>query len=129
MSELISKAKEQVVIYWLLGFYFMLFTASALASCILASLIGADLSSLDRQGKWMIALAVFGNWSTIMLAFFNKAAARITSGQLPIAPDDAGLIPKPLAGTQNTRITTSREVEQTTVAPATAIPNTNEIKQ
>lgn len=92
MSEWLSKAKEQVLIYWFLGFYVLLFTTSALASCLLASLIGATWATLDMQGKWMIVLAVFVNWSTTMMAFFNKAAQRVRSGELPISTDDTQLI-------------------------------------
>jgi hypothetical protein len=92
MSEFFTKAKEQIIIYWLLGFYFILFSLSALSSCLLASLIGSDLKTMDNQGKWMVALAVFGNWSTIMLAFFNKAAGKLAANQLPISPDDTALI-------------------------------------
>lgn len=103
MPIIFTKAKEQIIIYWLLGFYFLLFSASALASCALASLIGANWSTLDKQGRYMIALAIFVNWSTIMLAFFNKAATKIQSGDLPIAPDDSQLISRKTVETKSVK--------------------------
>lgn len=92
MSIFFTKAKEQIIIYWLLGFYALVFSLSALASCALASLIGTDWKSMDKQGHLEIYLSVFVNWSTIMLAFFNKSASRLAANQLPIAPDDSQLI-------------------------------------
>jgi hypothetical protein len=77
MSELISKAKEQILMRALMMMYALLFTCAALASSLLASLIGATWSQLDTQGKVMIVLAVFVNWSTVMLAFVNRAATRL----------------------------------------------------
>lgn len=114
MSEFITKAREQILIYWMLVFYFLLFTTSSLASCALASLIGSTWNQLDGQGHLEIILAVFVNWAATMMAFFNKAASKLKSDQLPISPDDGNLISSRKVTTESTQQVT---VQQTPLPP------------
>lgn len=92
MSEFFTKAKEQWLIFWGLILYGVLFSFVGLSSCIMASLVGTTWSSLDPQGKFMICLAVFGNWGTMMMAMLYRSVTKISKGELPISSDDTQLI-------------------------------------
>lgn len=92
MRSFFSKAKEQFLIYWLVGAYFLLFSFVSLAFAIVTALYACRWVQLDGQDRLVVCLLIFGNWGTVMMAFLNKAVSRLQSGVLPISPDDTSLI-------------------------------------
>lgn len=110
MIDLVTMVKDKAIFYWGIILYVLLFSASGLATCILGALVGTQWNTLDGQSKFMICLTVFINWSTIMMAFFSKAANRLKSGDIPISPDDTNIIAQ-----QTKQITTATQttVQQT----------------
>lgn len=92
MSVFFTKAKEQFLIYWLVGAYFFLFSFVSLAFAIVTALYACRWVQLDHQDRLVVCLLIFGNWGTVMMAFLNKAVSRVQAGSLPIAPDDTNLI-------------------------------------
>lgn len=77
----------------------ILFTMSALGTSITASLLHVKWSTLDGQDKLIMCIAIFGNWSTVVMALITKVTARlgspeppspstlITNGPVPVSPD------------------------------------------
>lgn len=79
MSTFITQAKAwKFAIFW-----FVLFSVNALCTSVMAALTGADWATLDPQSKFMICVAILGNWTGTIMAFMSKAAKKIESGQLP----------------------------------------------
>lgn len=77
-NENMNKVTLRLAIAW--G---ILFSFNALASCVMASLTHVKWSTLDFQDQLLICLAIFGNWSTVIMAFLSKTVARLSSGQPP----------------------------------------------
>lgn len=109
MSEFISKAKEQALLYYMAVAYVVLFSLGGLSSCIIASLIGSDWKTMDTQGKAMICFAVFSNWSTIMLAMLYRSMTKISKGELPISEGDSSLVSSRKVTTESTQQVTVQE--------------------
>lgn len=95
MTQFINKAREQVLLYWLVIFYMLLFTLVSLAFGVATALYGVNWDQLSGQEKFVIKCLIFGNWGTVMMAFINKAITRASGGQLPIASDDQQLLNPP----------------------------------
>lgn len=114
MKDFITAAKETVLVWWLVGFYGVLFTLAALATAALSSLIGADWATMDTQGHVEVGLAVFANWATMMMAFMNKSISRIQSGQIPISPDDQQIIAQARVTTTQKTVDVTTQTSQPT---------------
>lgn len=106
--DLLSHAKEKVLLWWIVAVWFLLFSGSALATAIVAALYGMRWNAVERQDKFVICLLVFINWSTTMMAFFSKAVARVQKGELPLVEGDTQLVQK-----TNVVATTTTQVEKT----------------
>lgn len=57
--------------------WFFFFTVVSLSSAILTSLMNANWSTMDGQGKVEMALGIVVSWGTTMMAFFSKAAKKV----------------------------------------------------
>ena len=86
-TDNISKAGNAIWEWRIAILLFLLFSVNSLCMIILAALAGADWAQIDAQAKFMIYVAVLGNWTGVILAFVSKQAARIkNTGE--IIPDD-----------------------------------------
>ena len=88
MSEFVAAAKEKILLYWMVGIYVLLFTFNGLATATITAMYGMRWSTMDAQDKTIVMVMVFLNWSNLMLAFFNKAIARVSRGEFPITESD-----------------------------------------
>ncbi len=61
----------------------VLFSLSALGSCLLASLQNTKWAMLDGQAKFLLSVAIGVNWFSILMAFLSKTVARLEAGQPP----------------------------------------------
>lgn len=102
---------------------FMLFSINSLCMITLASLAGADWVMLDKQAKFMIYIAIMGNWTGTILAFVSKQAARIKkTGE--ILPEDGGT----QFITRATQQTQSETVKVSSTPPASIVQPIEEKK-
>ena len=76
-TDNISKAGNAIWEWRIAILLFLLFSVNSLCMIILAALAGADWAQIDAQAKFMIYVAVLGNWTGVILAFVSKQAARI----------------------------------------------------
>jgi hypothetical protein len=95
MSRFISAAREQILIWWLVIFYLVMFSLVSLAFAMVTALYGVTWEGLSGQEKFVIGCLIFGNWGTVMMAFMNKSLNRAAAGELPISAEDAALIKPP----------------------------------
>jgi hypothetical protein len=95
MSDLISKTREKILIWWLVILKMLLFTLVSLACGIATALYGVNWDQLTPQEKFVVICLIFGNWGNVMMAFIDRAASRVAGGQLPISDDDSQLISNP----------------------------------
>ena len=84
MNEVLSKTKAERLYWWAIFAYFGLFSFNALATCLIAALVGVKWGTLTGQEKFMIFVAVSANWTGLVLVFIQRSAARIISGKPPI---------------------------------------------
>lgn len=105
MSELLSKAKEKIILYWMALLYALLFSGVSFAGAWMTATAGVDYSTLGSDAKARVWIGCFSVWGTTMMAFLNKAMSKIQRGELPISDGDTQLI---------SRTTTTQAVQQTT---------------
>lgn len=86
MKALLTQAKLNFVQYWIAGVWFVLFSLNALATSIIAALTGAKWDQISGQEKFLICVAIFANWSGVIMAFMSKAAK---ATRVPIIGEDA----------------------------------------
>ena len=68
---------------------FVLVSINSLCMITLAALAGCTWVELDPQARFMIYIAILGNWTGTIVALITKQAARIKkTGE--ILPDDGG---------------------------------------
>lgn len=72
MSELTTKAANGVYANKSAIFWFLLFSINALCTSIGGALTGAQWNTLDAQSHLMIFIAVLGNWTGTIMAFFKS---------------------------------------------------------
>ncbi len=86
---------DKIVIYKLVITYVVLFSINSLATAIVASFMNTEWSDLSATSKFILIVVILQNWSGTLLALFNKAAAEVQSGSLPIPAALAAPAPKP----------------------------------
>lgn len=87
MSTLFNKAKEQLLIYYGVIFYVVLFSAVALGTSWQTATAGIDWSQASSDSKIRMLVGMFVTWGTVMLAFLNKGLSKVANGELPIGID------------------------------------------
>lgn len=90
MSRQINNALSSVRRWRFAIFYVILFSLNALGTSILAALTGTEWATLDTQQRFMICVAIFVNWTGVLMAFFSKAAKKIEDGDSPLTIIDDG---------------------------------------
>jgi len=71
-------------LFWIAVVWCVLFTLSSLVFSILGALSGAKWAAMDGQARLMLCLSVFGQWSTVMMAYLSGAAQKVKKGELPM---------------------------------------------
>lgn len=94
MSDLLSKAKEVALTWWLVVVWVFLFSIVSLCTSITSVFYGMRWSEIDTQDKIMAGFLVMISWGTTLMAFLNKAISRVHEGKLPIENGDTQLIQK-----------------------------------
>lgn len=107
MSEVIPRAKEIVLMWWAMGFWFCLFSLTSLGTAIVLVSYTMRWADVDNQDRVIACVLIFVNWGQTMMALMNRVASRLQAGQLPIEAGDSQLI-------QQTRIAsvTQTSIEQ-----------------
>jgi NADH:ubiquinone oxidoreductase subunit 6 (subunit J) len=77
MSQLMDKARLQVIAYRMAIMWFFLFSINSLCSCIVAASAGSVWTNLDAQAKVTVIIAVIGNWTGTIMAFLSDARKKI----------------------------------------------------
>lgn len=95
MRQILSQAKQSLIIYRLAIAYGLLFSANALFSAIVASFLNTNWSDLNRTSKFLVIVVIAQNWTGVLLAFLNKTLSRIESGQPPIQTGDTTQFTQP----------------------------------
>jgi hypothetical protein len=120
MSDMIKNAKAMMWEWRVAAFWFFLFSVNTLFTSITAALVGTDWATLDAQSKFMIFIAVAGNWTGTIMAFISKQAGRIQKTGLPFpAPDETSFI------TRTQTQTDSLKISPPPAAPAAETNKTN----
>ncbi len=83
MSTFLNKAKEQLLIYYGIIFYIILFSAVSFGTAWQTAMAGADYSELGGDAKVRVWVGVFTSWGTVMLAFLNRSLDKVAKGKLP----------------------------------------------
>lgn len=76
-------------INWIFFIYAFLFSVNAFATVAVAAFIRVDWTSLNGTEKFVLACAMAGNWTSLMLAFVNKVGVRIEQGKPLIETGDS----------------------------------------
>ena len=87
MSALLNKAKEQLLIHWMVGFYVFLFSGVALGTSWQTATAGVNWSEADHDSKVRMIVGILVTWGTVMMAFLNKATSKVLQGELPIGEE------------------------------------------
>lgn len=100
--------KDTAVAYKIAIVWFFLFSFNALMSAIMLAFANVEWCTLDRQGKFLIFVAVGMNWSNTIMAFMVSQIKRIekTGSLLPLDDDN-----------DVTTKTTGQVTQVTTVTP------------
>lgn len=69
----------RVAIIW-----FCLFSINALCTAIVVALVGCTWIALDFQSKFIIIIAIVGNWTGTIMAFVSKSAKKIEETGNPL---------------------------------------------
>ena len=113
MSDMIESTRVKIWEFRMAIMWFFLFSVNALCSCMIAALTGAKWHELDAQSKFMIVVAITGNWTGTIMAFVSKQAQRIQKSGLPF----------PQIGDDTTFVTkTHTETDAVKVSPPTTEP-------
>lgn len=81
--------KHTAKLYWAsVVLYFALFSFNALATALIASLIGVKWEVLSGQERFSIVVAIAANWTGMVLVFIQRGMARIAKGQPPVPTGD-----------------------------------------
>ncbi len=101
MSEVIQNTRLKIWEFRMAIMWFFLFSVNALCSCMIAALTGAKWDALDFQSKFLIVVAITGNWTGTIMAFVSKQAQRMKKDGTPFPTgDDTAFIPKPTEPTR-----------------------------
>ena len=84
MSELISKAKLSLLLWWSVISYILLFTVQTLCTAIIGTLTGKVWHTLTTTEKIIVVCSIIAQWSTTMIAFLNTAINQIKKEELKI---------------------------------------------
>lgn len=90
--ELLTKAKEVALTWWIVGAWFVLFTMVSFGTSIVTVFYGMRWMEMDWQDRIMAMILILVNWGTVMMAFLNKAATRVQKGDFPIAEGDENVL-------------------------------------
>lgn len=88
MKDLITNQQERRLYWWAIFFYFGLFSFNALATSIIAALVGAKWELLTGQEKFTIVVAVAANWTGMIIVFIQNAMKRLLEGKPPVPTGD-----------------------------------------
>jgi hypothetical protein len=122
MSALLTKAKEQILIYWMVGFYVFLFSGVALGTSWQTATAGVNWSEADHDSKVRMIVGILVTWGTVMMAFLNKATSKVLQGELPIGEERT--FERSTKATDETGKVTEENVKQSITA---ATPTTPEV--
>lgn len=93
MNPLDKQRREKL--YWAsVILYFALFSFNALATSLIASLIGVKWELLSMQEKFSIAVAIVANWTGMVLVFIQRGMTRLAQGKGPVPTGDTDLLTK-----------------------------------
>ena len=81
MSELISRAKLSILLWWSVISYVALFTIQSLCTAVIGAVTGKVWENLTRTEKIIITCTIVAQWSTTMLAFLNSAINTIKKAE------------------------------------------------
>lgn len=76
-------AKTSLAMAWAWGIFF---SFNALGSCILAAFVNATWEDMSTAKRVLMFIAIFVNWTSMMMAFLSKTMARLDAGKNPV-PD------------------------------------------
>lgn len=76
-----DRLKEHFADWKLTYLYIAFFSFNSLGTVILAALQGVTWNTLDTQAKVLIVVAVFVNWSSMMMALASKVAKSAKEGR------------------------------------------------
>ncbi len=85
---------QRLLYWWAMLLHFSLFSVNALASVIIAALVGAEWSALSGQQKFLICVAVIANWTGLILVFVQRGMGRIVAGKPPLETGDTERLAK-----------------------------------
>ena len=75
-TEILNRTTKRLVIW-----YAALFSVNALCSCIIASFTNATWEDMLWPKRILTGIAILGNWTTVLMAFFSKTFARMETGK------------------------------------------------
>lgn len=108
MSETVKNIKTTAWEWRIACFWFLLFSLNSLCTSIMASLVNANWTDMDRQSKFLMIIAVMGNWTGTIMAFISQQAKRIQKTGLPFPTgDDTGFISRKDTVTQTVEVAKS----------------------
>ena len=97
MSEMMQNAGKSLIVYKMAILIGVLFSINALMLAIIAALTNVEWEHLTPTSKFLVYAVILANWTSTMLAYFNKTLARIEQGQPPVPTGDTQqfVLPKP----------------------------------
>lgn len=64
--------------------FLVLFSINSLCTSTIGALSGMDWATANTQTKLIVCIAIVGNWTAVLLAFFRDAIAKIAKGEIPL---------------------------------------------
>lgn len=83
MFAFLTAARDNFLLYKLVILRAALFSSNTLILAFLAAVLHIDFPSLSAWQKFLIILAVFGNWGNTMLAFLDKTISTLATNNKP----------------------------------------------
>ena len=90
MSELLSKAKESLLLWKLTKIKVALFSFATFALAWNTATNNIKIDTLSKWDLFNIFVCILGLWCTNMIAFVDKTAGAVASGRLPVGDDIPG---------------------------------------
>lgn len=69
---------------------FVLLSMNALGTCILTGFTNASWDEMGTDRRVLLGVAIFTNWSGMMIAFVNRNFARLMAGKPPTTNGGSG---------------------------------------
>ena len=83
MSEMMTEARKQWLLWRLAALRFCLYSAASLWTCWSTATNMVDMTLMDNWTWFQTIGGCFGSWCLVIIAYLDKSTGQIASGHIP----------------------------------------------